>query len=129
MSPLIDGDCYWMSSDPETDYPALTERISAGGCVVGAGMTGLLTACPRSATSPLCAAPCELLRGTGVVSASWNTALSSKLSAWTTRLFRGPTFAFITATELRQPDASDSVCGAFAGECSCDARTLAVCRG
>lgn len=44
MSPRVDGTSVWIATTPETSYPALASDIEVDVCVVGAGMTGLLTA-------------------------------------------------------------------------------------
>ncbi|MCW2949338.1 MAG: [Fe-S]-binding protein, partial [Thermoleophilia bacterium] len=44
MSPLTDGDSYWLESTSETRFPQLRENIDVDVCVVGGGITGLLTA-------------------------------------------------------------------------------------
>ena len=44
MSPLKAGNSYWMESVPPTSYPALQSDINVDVCIVGGGITGLLTA-------------------------------------------------------------------------------------
>lgn len=44
MSPLKAGNSYWMESVPPTAYPALQGDITVDVCIIGGGITGLLTA-------------------------------------------------------------------------------------
>jgi glycine/D-amino acid oxidase-like deaminating enzyme/nitrite reductase/ring-hydroxylating ferredoxin subunit len=44
MSPLKAGTSYWIESTPSTSYPTLQDEITVDVCIVGGGMTGLLTA-------------------------------------------------------------------------------------
>lgn len=44
MSPLTEGTSYWMASTPTTSYPPLEHGIDVDVCIVGGGLTGLLTA-------------------------------------------------------------------------------------
>lgn len=44
MSPITDGNSYWMASVPQTSLPALAEDIETEVCIVGGGITGLLCA-------------------------------------------------------------------------------------
>lgn len=44
MSPLVGGNSYWIESTPTTHYPALDSTVDVDVCVVGGGITGLLTA-------------------------------------------------------------------------------------
>ena len=44
MSPLKAGNSYWMDSVPPTSYPALKGEVNVDVCIVGGGITGLLSA-------------------------------------------------------------------------------------
>lgn len=44
MSPLTDGTSWWMATSPETELAPLDRDLEVDVCVVGAGITGLLTA-------------------------------------------------------------------------------------
>ena len=44
MSPVKAGNSYWMESVPPTSYPTLQDDITVDACIVGGGITGLLTA-------------------------------------------------------------------------------------
>src|SRR3712207_3761379 len=44
MSPLTDGNSYWVETTPSTEYAPLHGEVAVDVCVVGGGMTGLLTA-------------------------------------------------------------------------------------
>ena len=44
MSPVTDGNSYWMASVPATSMPVLSGDVEADVCVVGGGITGLLCA-------------------------------------------------------------------------------------
>lgn len=44
MSPLTEGTSYWVATTPTTDHPTLATDIAVDVCVVGGGLTGLLTA-------------------------------------------------------------------------------------
>lgn len=44
MSPLTEGTSYWVASTPTTSYPALATDVEVDVCIVGGGLTGLLTA-------------------------------------------------------------------------------------
>lgn len=44
MSPLTGGTSYWLDTTPDTAYPALARNEEVDVCIVGGGITGLLTA-------------------------------------------------------------------------------------
>ncbi|GAA4115669.1 FAD-dependent oxidoreductase [Enteractinococcus coprophilus] len=44
MSPVKAGNSYWMESVPPTSYPTLQDDITVDVCIIGGGITGLLTA-------------------------------------------------------------------------------------